>query len=93
MATDLNQRYWVTKELLDLLSDALFVGELTEDDIDTLHRQLCRAATYTRAVRFFKGDRRGVRLRAILNADAKREVKEGISRLKKELELKNERFN
>lgn len=82
MAKNINQRYWETKEMLDFLSDALFVGELNDLEIKRLHGQLCFAARCVDIYRFFSGSSRGIRLKSITSAQQKEEAKDEMLRLR-----------
>lgn len=81
-----NELYWRCKELLDLLGDALFSGEMHAADIAYMHSALARTGDVIHAVAALATCRRAVRLRALIAEAERMRIVEQVNELKSKLE-------
>lgn len=83
-----NELYWRCKELLDLLGDALFSGEMHAADIAYMHSALARTGDVIKAAAALAPNRRAVRLRALITEAERMRIAQEINELKSKVKNK-----
>ena len=77
------QLYWRCKESLDLIGDVLMAGELPDQELRRLHKNLCRLLDTHEVSKWLTPGRRGVAAKAIVAEFKRVETKERMAKLRK----------